>query len=196
MLYKTHQAFGLFSTSLVLINYTHTPILSAPGVLALGVSMLTSIMPDADNPNTIPAKAMFPFAMGLEMMRAKHRGVTHSLPIAALWFWLAFAGRHWQASMGPIHFALFPVLLGAAFGYLSHIVIDLLNREGEQLLWPLKWRFAFYLVSSDGFANSALEVVFLVGMFFVVMYGLALQYPVFGHAWQLAHHAFPIIPAA
>lgn len=196
MLYKTHQAFGLFSTSLMLIDYTHTPIVSASGVLALGMSMVTAIMPDADHPNTTSAKVLFPLAMACELLRAKHRGVTHSLTVAALWFWLARSAVHWNVVIGTVHFSLYPVLLGAAVGYLSHIVLDLLNREGEQLLWPLRGRFALYLMESDGFANTAFEVVFLLGTFVVLLYGIALQTPALRQLFQLLHAHYPIIPLA
>lgn len=194
MLYRTHQAFGLFCTSLMLIDYTHTTILSTSGVLALGASMATSIMPDVDNPNTIPAKAMFPLAMGCEVLRVPHRGATHSLTVAALWFWLAFSARHWSLAIGTLHLSFYVVMLGAAVGYLSHIVIDLLNREGEQLLWPLRRRFAFHLVSSDGIANTVAEVVFLVAAFLTALYGIFLKTPTLQHFFRLLHHTFPIIP--
>lgn len=196
MLYRTHQAFGLFSTSLVLINYTHTPILSMPGVLALGTTLVTSVMPDADEPGSVSAKSLFPIAMALEMLRVTHRGPTHSLTIAALWFWLAASGAHWYVTIGALQFSLYPVLLGAAAGYLSHIVIDFPNKEGEQLLWPLKGRFALYLIPADGIVNSILEVVFLFASFFVVLYGLALQYPAIALMFQIAHHTLSIIPRA
>lgn len=67
----------------MLIDYTHTPVLSATGVTALGVSMVTSILPDVDNPNTTSAKALFHLAMACEVLRVTHRGPTHSLPVAA-----------------------------------------------------------------------------------------------------------------
>jgi len=177
MLYKTHQAFGLFATSLVLINYTHTPILSAPGILALGVALITSVMPDADEPGSVSAKSLFPLAMTLEMLRVTHRGATHSLLIAGLWFWLAFSSIHWYVAIGSLHFSLYPVLLGAAVAYLSHIVIDLLNKEGEQLFWPFHGRFALYLVSADGLVNAALEYVLLIAFFLVLLYGLSIEFP-------------------
>ncbi len=196
MLYKTHQAFGLFSTSLVLVHYTHTPIMSVPGILALGSSMILSVMPDADEAGSISAKSLFPIAMALEMLRVKHRGPTHSLTIAALWFWLAFSSVHWYVTLGVLRFSLYPVLLSAAVSYLSHIVIDFPNEEGEQLFWPIKKRFALYLIPSDGVANSVLEVGFLFASFFVVLYGLALQYPAIALVFQMAHHMFPILPRA
>ncbi len=194
MLFKTHQAFGLFSTSLVLINYTHTPVLSMPGMLALGASMITSIMPDADNPNTISAKAMLPLAWVLEMTRAKHRGVTHSLLAAAWWAWLALTAVHWRAALGPFHFSMYPVAIGAAVGYWSHLVIDLLNKEREQFFWPFKGGVAFYLVSSDGFVNALLEWVFGIAFFISALYSIALYTPGVALFFRAAHHLFPLVP--
>ncbi len=193
MLAKTHQAFGLFTVALAL-HYTHTPIVSVPGVAALGVSLITSILSDADNPNSTPAKAFFPVAWLLELLQVKHRGATHSILAAALWWALAAVVRHWVISIGTLHVAAWPIAIGAAVGYTSHIVIDLLNREGEQLFWPLRGRFALYLVSSDGLVNRLLEPVFLVAFFAVVLFGIGAEYATVRFIFVTAHHLSNLIP--
>ena len=46
-----------------------------------------------------------------------------------------------------------------ATGFASHMVIDLLNYKGEQLLWPLRGRFCLRMCESNGFINKALMSV-------------------------------------
>lgn len=72
-----------------------------------------------------------------------HRTFMHSLTCLAL-----LGGCVW---MGARPFAL-PFCV--AFG--SHIALDLLNRKQIQLLYPLKWRYALRLCSSNGMADRIL----------------------------------------
>lgn len=74
-----------------------------------------------------------------------HRGIMHSLPMMAL----ASVGVY---MVNPIYVQPFVI------GYASHLVLDLLNYKGEQLLFPLKKRFSFGLCKSDGIVNKALFV--------------------------------------
>ena len=55
-----------------------------------------------------------------------------------------------------VYVILPPAAPAFAAAYLSHIGVDLLNRRGEQLLWPLQRRFALGLCRSDGAVNALL----------------------------------------
>ncbi len=44
-------------------------------------------------------------------------------------------------------------------GYLSHLLIDLLNGKGEALLWPMGERFCFKMCSASGVVNQILKYV-------------------------------------
>lgn len=197
MLYKTHQAFGLFCTSLALVDITHTPIFSLAGAGALALSAFASPLPDVDQPGSTIAKMAFPLAWGCELLHITHRAFTHSLVAAGFWFWLAFAFQKAQIGVGGWHFALFPVLFaGGAVGYLSHLGIDLLNRKGQQLFWPFPRRFAFYLVSSEGIVNDLSKYVFFAAFMVVAFYSLALQAPLVRVAFATIHYVLPFFPLA
>jgi inner membrane protein len=73
-----------------------------------------------------------------------HRGFTHS--IAAAVMVTAFCSL------------LFREIITIAFisGYCAHILIDLLNKKGEQLLFPFKKRFCFNVCKSDGMVSKSL----------------------------------------
>ena len=69
--------------------------------------------------------------------------------------------------LGKTHMAVGVVpYFGIAF--LSHLGIDLLNRKGERLFFPLKKRFSFGICSSRGLVNQwmfGISSVILVGIF-------------------------------
>nr|NNM90128.1 metal-dependent hydrolase [Bacilli bacterium] len=194
MLSKTHQAFGLSAVAYVLVNYTHTPILSVAGIGALAVSLATSIIPDCDLAGSMPSKAFFPYTWVLEVLRLDdHRGFTHSILAAAPWWVLAYFSQPWRVTIGPIHFSFFPIVVGAAVGYSSHIVIDLLNKKGEQLFFPLKPRFALHFCSAEGFWNRAFEYLSLIAFFGLALWSIGLTFPpahgVFVALMNLSHTA-------
>lgn len=74
-------------------------------------------------------------------MKCPHRSFMHSLPCLFLLSFLI-----WE---------VFPTLLPAFFiGMLSHLLLDLTNRRGLQLFYPLKWRFCLKLWPSQGRMND------------------------------------------
>lgn len=44
-------------------------------------------------------------------------------------------------------------------GFLSHVALDLLNRKGVRVFWPLQKGICLHLCSADGLANKALCVL-------------------------------------
>lgn len=83
---------------------------------------------------------------GIWSMHQKHRGVTHSILamiIATLFTWLAI-GRYAE------YFCI---------GYTSHLLLDMLNYQGIQLLYPLKKKYSLKLCKSNGTVNTALLVL-------------------------------------
>jgi inner membrane protein len=79
-----------------------------------------------------------------------HRSFMHSI-LAGI---LIYTGVH----------LFFPALaLSAAIGFGSHIVLDLLNKKGIQLFYPLPFRFSFNWCSADGAVNFWIgQICFLI----------------------------------
>ncbi|MGE5629663.1 MAG: metal-dependent hydrolase [Caulobacteraceae bacterium] len=74
-------------------------------------------------------KLLLPAIVVLLIYISSHRGFTHSI-IAVFLFSIPFMEyRH--------------VFVGFAIAYLSHLVCDMVNVKGLQLLWPLTVRFRF-----------------------------------------------------
>lgn len=74
-------------------------------------------------------------------MKLPHRSFMHSLPCLAL-----LSGLCWE---------IFPTLFPAfAVGMASHLILDITNRRGLQLFFPLKKRYCLRLCSSSGKINN------------------------------------------
>ncbi len=57
-------------------------------------------------------------------------------------------------------------MMGFAVGYASHLVIDILNRKGEQLLFPIQKRFCLDVCDSNGVIN---KLLFYVGVAITIL---------------------------
>ena len=78
--------------------------------------------------------------------KKNHREFTHSL-LALIIYSI------------PITLIYEPILEYFMMGYFSHLLIDLLNKRGIQLLFPLKFKFCFKLCYADKLGNKLLMVL-------------------------------------
>ncbi|MCB8818613.1 metal-dependent hydrolase [Desulfosporosinus shakirovi] len=125
----THAAAGMLAAEIVL-GASHAPPIYWPIGIALGA--VAGIIPDIDHPSSFLNQRL---PLGSTAgMALNHRHFTHSI-VATILFSLYL---RWLWPMVP------EVLINAAVaGYFSHVLIDPLNPEGDQLLWPLPWMFSF-----------------------------------------------------
>ncbi len=155
MLAPTHSVFGLFLTLTILAVFgvkvsLHWSI--------LGFAIMGAIIPDIDYPKSMIGK-LFPFISSNLERKFGHRTFTHSL-LGALVFTGIFAMLivFCNLSFLMLHFVFGFKYLGlrifdfgqwtsdiglvirwiAAFGlsFLSHLMLDMFNKQGTQLLWP------------------------------------------------------------
>ncbi|MEE1411912.1 MAG: metal-dependent hydrolase [Bulleidia sp.] len=82
-------------------------------------------------------------------LNSGHRKFTHSILGAVLY-------------SGLMYIFCRPIFLSFVTGYLSHMLIDLFNKKGEQLFWPIKWYPRFNLCESNGKTNQVLFWICLV----------------------------------
>lgn len=93
---------------------------------------------------------------------SNHRGFTHSIAAGAL-----FSQAVWM--LCP------PVVMPFASAYASHIVLDLLNKKGVRLLYPMKGGVYCDLFYSDRTANDLLFSFGIIVSAFLIINGLALK---------------------
>ena len=114
----------------------------------------------------IAAFAMLTFVGG----RTDHRSFTHSLVAMA-----AFCASVWLAFE--------PLLPYFVAGYASHLVLDITNKQGIRLFWPLGFNASLGLCHAKGTVNSALLVLAIAAAALLLAYRLA---PLFGAGIGLA----------
>ena len=121
-----------------------------------GVAGLTSLMPDWLQVNIPGLNKTIRGAFG-------HRGFSHwGLTVAGIYL---------------VAMTRFPeIALSAALGWLSHLLLDSLNRPGIPFFWPLPWRLHLASIKTgarmDKFTNAWFAIVavaqaVLIGMRFV-----------------------------
>lgn len=112
MKYKTHVAFSLL-IYFVLDYFIGLSLLE--GVLIV----LISFVPDIDLHTSFIGKRLKPISYIFQLL-FRHRGVLHSLWVPII-----------------LYILLIPYNLEmVVFGYLSHILLDILNPKGVALFWP------------------------------------------------------------
>ncbi|MEK6914637.1 MAG: metal-dependent hydrolase [Nanoarchaeota archaeon] len=133
MLIRTHLSFGIFFI-LIFLPYLDNKLLFIFTVL-LGV-----IFPDLDSKNSSYGKYLIfrPFQFFI-----KHRGILHSFISA---FILGFIIKYFFNDYGFI------------IGYLSHLILDCLTKQGVYLFWPFSFKIKGFLKSGGLFD----ELLFLI----------------------------------
>lgn len=75
-----------------------------------------------------------------------HRGFTHSVIALTI---VSFSAFLYNVQFGK----------AAMMAYASHLLVDLPNKRGEQLLWPLDKKYCLNLCKSDGIISRVVQVV-------------------------------------
>lgn len=131
---STHAAVGL---ALGLLCWREQPL---PAAFTLGcISTLTALLPDIDHPQSKYGRRLI---IGALVFR--HRGFTHSLIALAL------------VMLACWHFVPGVIPLAVGVGYGSHLLIDMLNPQGIQLFYPLRWKVSLFRFRTGGLVDAAL----------------------------------------
>lgn len=106
-------------------------------------------------PYTLIKAGLFLVGIGYGAIFTSHRGFMHSI-FAVIYFtsllWLLYK----------------PISIPFGIGYATHIILDIMNKKGLQLLFPLKKRYCLELCSSDGLANSILMYISIIAAFALI----------------------------
>lgn len=131
----THIATGAFAGALYATTLVD-PTMTIPTVI---LSAVGGMLPDIDSKSSIISNAL----VIPKFLPLKHRGITHSLPVTVLVYMINPA-------------------LGV--GYLSHVLIDLLNKRKVSLLLPFsKKKYALGIAKSDGRLSEVIKSLAIIG---------------------------------
>ena len=95
---------------------------------------LASLLPDIDTPTSSTGSLIRPLASFMDVYLG-HRTITHSILGTVI-----FAALLWPLTYLRIEI---PIYSAAIVGYLSHLVLDMSNKEGIEFAWPLRHRWVF-----------------------------------------------------
>lgn len=196
---RTHAALGAAS-ALVIIQ----PKQPADLAMTACIGMFAAILPDIDLRNSKASNLMrkviigFTTTMILLQLQSYVTGVTISQRLNGLSLGVNLAGiailiaycvygsaqphrgfTHsaiaFLVSMFSSYLAFNGYVLAFTVGYLSHLVADIFNGKGEQLLWPLDKRFCLKLCSANGVAALCLRIlsyIVIVAYLWTLVYGV------------------------
>lgn len=166
----THAAFGF---AFVIAAGTAMGVRLGPAVAAL--TTLGALLPDVDTPTSLVGRTCLPLSRFLER-RFGHRTITHSL------LGLAVA----SAPVLPLGLLSPDWPLAFALGYLSHLLIDCVNKSGAPLFFPSSVRAVLPRSESVRIAvGSGAETVLLV----ILLALLAVLVPLQSMGFTRALHA-------
>ena len=148
MLFKTHLAFAFLIA--LLIKDIISDVFGAGSmafVIFVFFMMIGALLPDLDNPHSVAGKRLGFFAVLFNKIFG-HRGITHGIWMPAL---LAAAVSYfWNLYYGVAIF----------IGYMSHVLIDGLTKQGINLLHP----FSKLHISGFVETGSFMETVIFAGL--------------------------------
>ena len=141
---KTHLAAGTALGIGLCLMTQPSPVLTA---ITIGTSAIGSLLPDIDTASSKIGRRIAPLAWVLRILFG-HRKLFHSLA-----FWSVTLGGLWLLRVPQT------LLIGLALGIGSHLLLDILNPAGIELLWPIPVRFSLGGFQCGGLMDNILFVL-------------------------------------
>jgi|TARA_Y100000310_G_C20679445_1_gene815038 inner membrane protein len=151
-MFKTHLAFGL-----LIALFVSEFLGLEEKLLFISVCVVSSILPDIDTPFSKIGRKFPPISWLFNILFG-HRGLMHTIyfPLLIYFIFRAF-GQH--------------LFAGAFFlGYMSHLIIDMLNIKGIYFFFPLNRTRLNGFIKSGGVLEWVLFVLILVGIFWFLFF--------------------------
>ena len=142
---KTHFAAGLAIGCGICVAAHPSPDL---GIIAIAAATVSSLLPDIDTAHSKIGHRVAPLSWILRILFG-HRQFFHSLAC-----WTTISLIVWLCGA--------PLLVSAGIvaGAGSHILLDMLNPSGVQLLWPMQNRISIGKIRCGGLWDFILALLF------------------------------------
>jgi len=153
MMATTHIMFGIF---LMFATGVSGGSISAPVVAAVA---LGSLLPDIDHPRSMVGRPTRPVSTLVHAL-VGHRTLTHSF-VGLVGFSLLAYATTFDLGVDPA------TVLAFLLGYSGHILADMLNRTGVEILYPKKRRYSLLGdsgIRTDGIGEHLFSAILLVGV--------------------------------
>ena len=123
-----------------------------PGLCTIATALLGSMFPDIDIPYSTVGRVTRPISTLIQRIFG-HRTLFHSFTLYGLAFYLAMV--FWP------EYVQFYIAFICGVG--SHLVLDMMNPSGIQILWPIPWRAHLESIPAGGTVDLLLGTLFAVG---------------------------------
>lgn len=141
---RTHDAIGFSALITVAAFYPPTRLTVLTVFVSLVANVIGSILPDIDQATNrlwdmLPAGNEV--GKNVRNLFLHHRTITHS----ALGAFLVSVFLKWFLShvLNSLYIDVTIVYWSVMIGYISHLVADMLTKDGIPLLFPIQWKFGF-----------------------------------------------------
>lgn len=184
---ETHSSGGIL-LALIGLQYFLNTYLNDYNILytivLVGVyfysSYIGSLLPDIDMRSSYISKR-HPLLSKHFGRKCRHRGFTHSL----LFLFILSKGCELLVLIGQHNIVFISVSTGFLLGYLSHLVLDILTKEGIELFFPCRINFKLLPIKTNSkperYINSILNflVMILILYNFYIILNLNVVYKLF-----------------
>ncbi|MFC1626808.1 metal-dependent hydrolase [Patescibacteria group bacterium] len=176
---RTHDLAAFTALNLALVNSSLPQMNFATAAAAFGITFIGGLAPDLDQP-TAELWRRIPGGSFVSRMIApilgSHRMISHSVLGIFLAGFLLSQLLHSLSSIILIDMNI--IWQTFMIGFISHILIDMLNKEGVPLLFPFPWEFNLIpikklRIKTGGFAEKTIIyplLLLLNGYIFITNY--------------------------
>ena len=142
---RTHDVASFTALLVIALFAAPTSMHLSTLLLAILLNQIGGILPDIDQP-TAPLWHNLPEGHVVGKVFGKllggHRFISHSIIGLALFGWLCYLGLHFFHPIMP-HVDTTLVWYAFLIGYVSHLVMDTITKEGVPWLLPIPVKFGF-----------------------------------------------------
>ncbi len=144
---RTHDV-AAFTSCIVVLVYTPTlPEMSLVTIVAaFGANFIGGLFPDIDQPTSDlwdNFRLGTLFAKFIPKILGGHRHISHSIVGVWLIGYLSLKLLNYISTFLLININMQIVWYAFMIGVISHLIMDLITKDGIPLLWPLRWKIGF-----------------------------------------------------
>lgn len=141
---RTHDLAALTTLTIVVATQPLTPVSVGTFFTAIGANLIGGVTPDIDQPtskfwNKFPAGSII--GRIVRPFFGAHRTISHSILGLLIFGYISYKLLEYIQTFLLVDIQI--VWLSFMLGLISHLVMDMLTKDGIPILFPLPWSFGF-----------------------------------------------------